>query len=416
MPHLSKQDLDSIFREGAQSQEFEYNEAAWLQLESRLDKQDRKRRLIIWFSVMLGFFVTGFILAFILKDNSQEPEFQNQDNIVVEMELSPLLAKDVDSNNENNSVLISTDPLSIVDKDLDVNTENKSETSNNKQVISKAKVLTENIDLNTTLIVSEINVDQKENLAVSNKTLEKKVKEIYQAEDISTIKIASIKSNEVIQVVDLDIAYVKSFISNDVEISNRYTFGLHGNLEWSAVKTHLSSKTGWKIGARIGYQFANHWELTTGIALSRKFFDGQGSDYQVSEGFWVDNIIPMTMDAKCDIIEIPLDVQYFSNTFSQSGLTLGLGFRSFMLHSEWYGFEYDPSIPNQQNLIKEQVMQDKNNNWVGAVQLSVGYQKIYKNTAIHFAPYIQIPITGIGEGKVNLFATGIQLTASIFTR
>ena len=77
------------------------------------------------------------------------------------------------------------------------------------------------------------------------------------------------------------------------------------------------SKVGWSFGTRVGYQFADKFEINLGVAYSRKIYNAGGDAYTM-EGGWYDKE-PETMDAKCDVIEIPLSLSYYVNGFRNSG-------------------------------------------------------------------------------------------------
>jgi len=192
---------------------------------------------------------------------------------------------------------------------------------------------------------------------------------------------------------------------------NKLSFSVFAAPEWSSVGINGNRKRGYKFGGRIGYQIANKWELSTGLAISQKRFNGKGSEFTVSEG-WIDDIMPMTMDGKCNIIEIPLDVVYYHSGVGNTGFVASAGLRSFMLHSEWYGFEYNRFYDDMPNLLRDKTMENANKNWLGSLELSVGYsQRISKSLSLQISPYLQLPVTGFGDGKINLYSGGIQFAA-----
>ena len=132
-------------------------------------------------------------------------------------------------------------------------------------------------------------------------------------------------------------------VKPDSQLSNRCAVTAFANPEWSSVGLFKESKAGWSVGGKIGYQFANKFELSAGVAYSRKIYKGGGTAYTM-DGGWYDNIEPMQMDAKCDVIEIPIGLSYYLNGFRKSGFFADIGINSYMLHSEWYGFEYDDAL------------------------------------------------------------------------
>ena len=197
--------------------------------------------------------------------------------------------------------------------------------------------------------------------------------------------------------------------------SNRYALTVFANPEWSSVGLFKDSKAGWSVGTKIGYQFADKFEVGGGIAFSRKIYKGAGAEYTM-EGGWAYDIEPMQMDAKCDVIEIPLALSYYINGFRNSGFFADFGINSYMLHSEWYGFDYDDALIREDRYI-EVIKDNENSHLVGVGRLAIGYQKVLSNSSsLQIAPYLQFPLTGIGAGRVNLYSSGVQIAVKFNTQ
>jgi len=123
------------------------------------------------------------------------------------------------------------------------------------------------------------------------------------------------------------------------------------------------------------------------------------------------------MDAKCDVIEIPIGLSYYANGYRNSGFFADLGVSSYMLHSEWYGFEYDQPLVSRPERYKEVTEEDENTHLVGVGRFAIGYQKVLSNkTSLQIAPYLQFPLTGIGAGQVNLYSSGVQIAVKFNTQ
>jgi len=61
MSDWTPEDVDALFQEGSERHEFEYNEAAWGQMENLLERRDRRRRLIWW---MIGATLSLLLIVF----------------------------------------------------------------------------------------------------------------------------------------------------------------------------------------------------------------------------------------------------------------------------------------------------------------------------------------------------------------
>ena len=75
MSEWSQKEIDNLFQEGSEQYPFEYNEEAWKDLERMLDKEERDRSLIWWFSGLLGILILlGLSYFFLSKEKHTELE------------------------------------------------------------------------------------------------------------------------------------------------------------------------------------------------------------------------------------------------------------------------------------------------------------------------------------------------------
>jgi hypothetical protein len=127
------------------------------------------------------------------------------------------------------------------------------------------------------------------------------------------------------------------------------------------------------------------------------------------------------MDGKGNVLQIPLEASYYFNGYENNSFFINAGISSYFFNSEWYGFKYDPEdLLINPNAIEEITMDDisrRNFHLAGVARISVGYQKtLSSNMGVELSPYLQIPLTGIGEGRVDLYTTGIQLAIKFNTK
>lgn len=409
MAELSKKHLDELFKEGADMQDFAYNEAAWKQLNTMLDAQDKKRRRLVWIITSTVVMIVSAVLYLLIGVNNN-PKLKAQnltkknnainiaDNDKVQYSDSITKTDSINYENNDNNILKSAERNNTF-----IEIENKNEgiaindIADFNQIGENERELNEDFLQTKSYSDTESTFDKEAMKKMNPKVASVNVSRFYLKYHKETISVNKIEP------VEIDI------VSNEGMVLT-----LHGSSDMSSVGLDLITRMGWKAGINIGYQFRDRWEISTGLAWSLKKFVGEGKDYNVSEGFWVDDIIPMSMDAKCGIIEIPLDFRYFHSGYLNDGFEISFGLRSYMIHSEWYGFEYDPTI-QRDDLLLEQVKENKNKNWVGSFNFSVGYHKVLSNhLGISISPYVQIPITGIGEGKVNLYSAGVQVAARLY--
>ena len=68
MPDFNPNEMDALFREGAERHDFEYNSDAWALMEEKLDNKSRKRRILF---ILLGLlFIISTGIAYTLLNNT----------------------------------------------------------------------------------------------------------------------------------------------------------------------------------------------------------------------------------------------------------------------------------------------------------------------------------------------------------
>ena len=434
MPDLPKQELDELFREGAGMQKFEYNEAAWDKMEGKLDNDDRNRRIGIWLLLLVGLalvVIAGLYYTSIEKivtpkeviyasenANTNSSSTQNQ---ITQNEVAVSFEENVEKGNGNTQNEIAIQPKVVAERQLNAaqNSNNISRSTEINTNIYTEQNTTTNQDYNTLSDLVNVQNESANNAIVlpTTQDVNPKISEVI-TESKELISFTDLQREE-LSIFDINSDPVKNNLSpidvqkaiyedqdNGPSVASRLSYTVFAAPEWSSVGANGPREMGYKFGAKLGFQLSDKFELATGLSISQKKFNGEGSEFTLTEG-WVNNIMPMTMEAKCNIIEIPLDLNYHFNGVGDSGFVAGIGLRSFMLHSEWYGFEYNVS---QIGLVEEIVTDNtQNKNWVGSIELSLGYnKKVNDNLSVQIVPYLQIPATGIGEGKVDLYSGGVQ--------
>jgi len=435
MHNLDPNDMDALFREGADNHEFTYNPEAWALMEEKLDKKE-KRKYILWF--FLGAMLIASVIgtySYISSTNGQnisksEPVVEIADN-------TSITEESIEPNNQKTEVRKSI----IVSQQSDEtkNSTEKEFTSKNNVLVQDSETKTKEEYIKTVSKVRSRNIGaqnsiQSENTGslVDNEVVS--VSSQSQSNFINSKKNNSNKSiasksllnipyisgldmvpfdikSEGLDLSSLQIIPITQNVLDKVVSSNRFAFTALANSEFSSVGFLTSPRAGWKAGVKFGYQFSEKYQLDLGVAMSLKKYGSKGSEYTNDEG-WIDDIMPMWMDAKCHVVEIPLEMSYYVNGYKNDGFFLNAGISSYILNSEWYGFKYrDADLLSNPDLLQEINPEDVETNYhlSGVGKLSFGYQKIISpKMAIEVSPYLQIPLTGIGEGKVDLYTTGVQ--------
>lgn len=421
MDSINPNELDAIFREGAEKHEYKYNEESWKKMSQKLDKRDRKNRIImIWIS-MLSVLLLGFLYLvtshYIADSNITEPQARHSSDAsageFLDHNIEPSVVIDNYSNPSREEAL-----STIKTYDYNISTAkvaNMGATSNTSSYAVETISQLPGMTSSKTVIHSPT-----DNLSTIATEADKEVEALL-AKNNRNDNITSTISTLSLQVVpDSRILLVNPIALVDNEDSKRsvkINTTLYAASEWSSVGLFNRPKSGWKLGFDVGFTLGNKIELLTGVGYSKKIYNSPATEYQIVEG-WTADVVPETMDSKCYIIDIPFTTRYYQKGTNENSWFAELGVSSYLMNSEWYGFNYSDQgmkdLLMSGNEPMEVIEKNKNKHFVGVGNIAIGYQvKTSEHTFLQIAPYVQIPLTGIGAGHVDLHSTGVKLAYKI---
>jgi len=189
----------------------------------------------------------------------------------------------------------------------------------------------------------------------------------------------------------------------------------HGNSGWvlglgyapdlSLVGFGQTTRPGNNLGLSVEYQISSRWSIQTGIIYSMKKYQATGDDYHPPYGFWDYGEIPEEMDATCDVLDIPINVRYYFSANTKSRFFGSTGLSSYVMLSEDYYYRYD-GYPDP-GVMDSWHVKNENQHYFGVYNLSLGYQKALGiRWFLEIEPFVKLPLSGIGFGKVDLWSTG----------
>ena len=437
---MSPEDIDYIFKKGTNQQKFPFKESDWDSMEARLDKQDRKR-LFARYALLSLLFITIASIGGIYLQNTNV----NSTDSIKGINKEPVFKSNIENTKDTKRVIASSSKKSNT-----LNTDSKL-----LKPLDKNNLLTkssDNLELTSSnqnqnrVTFNHINPDQKINvynpqpafnaMGIKNKLDNKTSHKIPSyAQSINTTNNEESKlenSNAINTIPNISllpsnpITYL-AFDENPIESkvykfrkpkNNRFAFSIVAGKEWSGVGNMTDAKEGFRLGAEIAYQFGNKFQIGTGFIFSKKHYETVGTNYTPQPQFrWVDGNAPETVNGTCDVFEIPLELTYFFKGNDKNTFYASAGLSTYIMNNEWYDFRWedqaimaDPTVPKSSS---NQALDRKCIHWFGIGNLSFGYKKyLSKNIAAQLGTYVQVPITGIGMGNVDLFSTGVQMKIS----
>jgi hypothetical protein len=77
-------------------------------------------------------------------------------------------------------------------------------------------------------------------------------------------------------------------------------------------------------------------------------------------------------------------------------------------------YEYYYKYPSGQTNTKDWTIHNQNQNFLSILNLSGGYQYYFNNRiSVMAEPYVNLPLSGVGAGKVKLKSGGILFTLTV---
>jgi hypothetical protein len=465
------EEMDHIIREAANNHHPAYNDKAWEKMELQLDKhlpQKNDRGRLIFF--LLFFLLLGGGILFTLN------RFGNGKNIVVEKnnpgkrqqdisttayadqkiqgvkDIAQVSANTDDHSNKqipdipahNNSIDTTgskfmpqnedrknndsyTNGFSNNNNELAINGKQKTvskfktkikitaarpfeETQTVKESIDSRRPINGKSDGKTKVIIampvtensentSTASAEDKEVIAEENKISKEPVK--------NSIKSAATEKK-------LNEADKKSISSSDKkkkENKFKNNFGLTFSVGpgISFVKLSNTGKTTLTYGAGISYSFAKRFTARAGFYVSKKIYDASPDQYHNPGG----NYPYLTdVEANCKVYEIPVGMSYSFAEHNKHKWFGSVALSSFIMKTEDYTYNY--KNPAGQTYAYYQEVKNQNKHYFALLNLSGGYQyQLNKRVSMQAEPYIQIPLSGVGLGKIKLNSAGILFTLTL---
>ena len=162
------------------------------------------------------------------------------------------------------------------------------------------------------------------------------------------------------------------------------------------------------FGAGLNYSVSKNFSIRSGFYISKKIYSVDGNDYDLQGGN-TGYASLQNVEANCTVYEIPLKIDYSFKKLKNHNWFVSTGLSSYLMKKENYDYYY--KTPAGQLYNKDYTINNKNKHFFSVLSLSAGYQYYLNNQfSIAAEPYINLPLKGVGEGKVKLNSGGILMT------
>jgi hypothetical protein len=183
-----------------------------------------------------------------------------------------------------------------------------------------------------------------------------------------------------------------------------FYYGIMSGLDVNAVKDQPFGNSNFEVGAIAGYRISRRVSLETGVSLVKKYYKTKGKYFSMDD--MPGGAEMMEVDGNNKVVRMPLYIQIYLidrkyQVFASSGVS------SYLMTEE--NNEYHMMVNGTED--KMYGSYPNNRNYFAATldfSISVERQIGMKNR-LRFQPYLQLPLKGIGVGKLPITSAGVRL-------
>jgi len=189
--------------------------------------------------------------------------------------------------------------------------------------------------------------------------------------------------------------------------SKGFYFGLMGSLDFTTVKFQKFEQKGLTLGILAGYQLNTNWSIETGIYKENKYYYSEGKYFNTSKIPMYGNSKITEVSGECNMYEVPVNVKYNFSSGKKTWFVAG-GSSSYIMQKEDYTYSYYYGVYGPYS--KRSQYLNSSRNLFATANISGGYiRKIGNGTNLRIEPYIKLPVSGMGIGKLPLLSTGLTV-------
>ena len=166
-----------------------------------------------------------------------------------------------------------------------------------------------------------------------------------------------------------------------------------------------------RYGFAAGYQVNRRLSVQAGFYAGSKKYSAGPNDYTVKPGSYLSTVKIIEVDADCRVYEIPVTFQYNWLLKPATNYYVAVGLSGYLMKKEKYNYTFE----NYGTLYTYPYTYTKNSHLLASVNFSVGVEKkIGRKLYLQLAPVINVPLNGVGDGKVKLFTTSLNMGIKYF--
>ncbi|MBX3257414.1 MAG: hypothetical protein KF862_25035 [Chitinophagaceae bacterium] len=175
----------------------------------------------------------------------------------------------------------------------------------------------------------------------------------------------------------------------------------------TTVKFQRISGAGSSIGLLLGYRFNKRLHVEAAGYWEKKVYYTKGVYFDKSGLPYLNNHEIYNVDGDCNMITIPVNLRYNFISKKNSDWFVTGGMAAYLMQKEYYDITYDYYGSAR---TKGYAYKNAPESWLATVNVGAGYQStIWRSLNVRVEPYIRIPVSGAGTGKLPLTSAGIYI-------
>ncbi|QNL49874.1 outer membrane beta-barrel protein [Olivibacter sp. SDN3] len=367
---MEKKTIDELFKNGLTKNELSYQEADWVAMEQKLAAHKVKKLQKIWLlslgtaaAILLGIFLTVW-----------RPETEGE-------QLKPINSwkRPADAPSRQPQI-----DLESMKKDVEKNV-----------ITQQARVVPDQRETQT------IRID-KDGLLAQVKTVTPSTdsKETYLVLPHAPVNIKQthLSSN------------VSAVLPSERKDKHGY-LSIMAAPDLTGIRGAGSNELSPNIGVLYTLPLNNRWSISGGLAYAKKNYNAPYRFYRPkTQGNWT--VPPTNVEAVCDVLDIPIELNYQVYRRGATQLKLSAGASSYFMLREQYQFFYDENNGTgyNNNLPSSYKLRGQNNHLFGIANIAISLEhNVSDNMSLAIRPFVKLPLTGVGYGQAKLESKGLAV-------
>ena len=385
-------DIDKLFKDGLENPDLPFNDLDWDNLEERLHPIPKRRVVpLIWLTAVAGIAAMLLLVFLLVKPKADQSENK------------PLVKTKRETNKKSDKPL--NDKDNLINKPADETTSNENggisllAGNNNK---NKARNSQKGAEIGFTNQISMKSVEMGSSNAINYLA-----NVIYNPEISAETKLVEFeKQNLTIEPVKGKIPRIKDPIFKK---KSRFVLSILAAPDLTSVQKSGQSSLSGGFGIEATVILTKKLSVTTGASYAKKIYDSNFSLYKPNTDY-VFGIKPTNIHANCDVIDIPINLNYKVFNGRRNSISVSTGLSSYLMLKEKYSYSYNGAYQGPENF----EVRNQNQHYLGIANVGVEFQhKINNNLSISAKPFMKIPLTDIGYGNSRLSSTGVAVSVNM---